>query len=259
VAHQRTRRVSRTSRKKARCPLVVHFWRGGARTVCGHLLPVNEHSSLPEKVTCTKCQHWLQSTSPRSLQVKRLSRPDIVDRLLAPAPRAREAVSEAAVLDAAAHIVKVRAVLRRVQRFLRLLEVTENPSEGLALDERTALFSQIRTLLAGTPLEVPPGLGLSVDEHGQGSVPSQPPVGLLVSMALRMDHGLGVPGYYDQPFFKDSSGGAAHLRRFKAAMGTAQQLWEEVTGHGFYQPEKEAEYAARYEEAKALNARKAPP
>lgn len=72
---------------------------------------------------------------------------------------------------------------------------------------------------------------------------NEPSMGLLVSMAIRMDHGLGVPGYYDQPMFGNS--GPTHQQRLDAAITTARQMWEEATGHGFYRPEKEAEYAAR--------------
>jgi hypothetical protein len=69
-----------------------------------------------------------------------------------------------------------------------------------------------------------------------------PPVGLLVSMAIRLDHGLGCPGYYDSPAF--SASGLTHKRRLEAAMSTARQLWEEVAGRGFYAPEREAYYLA---------------
>lgn len=68
-----------------------------------------------------------------------------------------------------------------------------------------------------------------------------PPVGLLVSMAIRLDHGLGCPGYYDSPAF--SASGLTHKRRLESAMSTARELWEEVTGHGFYSPAKEHQYA----------------
>lgn len=62
-----------------------------------------------------------------------------------------------------------------------------------------------------------------------------------MSMAIRMDHGLGVPGHYDQPIFADS--GLTHQQRLDGALRTARQMWEEVVGQGFYRPEKEAEYA----------------
>jgi len=75
-------------------------------------------------------------------------------------------------------------------------------------------------------------------------VVKDPPPGLLMSMAIRFDHGLGCPGYYDQPFF---SGGdqPTHAQRLKSTLGQMRQLWEEVVGQGFYRPEREAEYAAK--------------
>lgn len=72
-------------------------------------------------------------------------------------------------------------------------------------------------------------------------VPAEPPPGLLMSMALRYDHGLGCPGYYDSAIF--ASSGITHAKRLDATLRTMRQLWEEVSGNGFYRPEKEAEYA----------------
>lgn len=76
---------------------------------------------------------------------------------------------------------------------------------------------------------------------------SEPTPGLLISMAIRMDHGLGIPGYYDQPMF--GSDGPTHKQRLDAALSTARQMWEEATGRGFYRPEKEAEYVKRAEDS----------
>lgn len=74
---------------------------------------------------------------------------------------------------------------------------------------------------------------------------STPPPGLLVSMAIRMDRALGIPGYYDQPLFAMSSQPIPHQQQMEAAIITARQMWEEVVGQGFYRPEREAEYAAK--------------
>src|SRR4030066_466181 len=68
-------------------------------------------------------------------------------------------------------------------------------------------------------------------------LPKEPPLGLLMSMALRSDHGLGVPGYYDQL-------GIDHNKRLKSTLATMRQIYEEVSGHGFYTPEREEEYKA---------------
>lgn len=68
------------------------------------------------------------------------------------------------------------------------------------------------------------------------ALPKEPPLGLLVSMAIRNDHGLGVPGYYDQ--FEPGS----HRKRMDAALSEMRKLYEEVSGYGFYQPEKDEYY-----------------
>ncbi len=79
-------------------------------------------------------------------------------------------------------------------------------------------------------------------------MPAEPPPGLLMSMAIRFDHGLGVPGYYDQ--FKalaitcDMPPGPTHAERLESTLRTMRQLYEEVSGYGFYLKAKEAEYAA---------------
>jgi hypothetical protein len=70
-------------------------------------------------------------------------------------------------------------------------------------------------------------------------LPKEPPPGLLVSMAIRMDHGLGVPGYYDQGMSIES-----HTSRMKSTITVCRQLYEEVSGYGFYKPELESHYAA---------------
>ena len=63
-------------------------------------------------------------------------------------------------------------------------------------------------------------------------VPVEPTDGLLRSMAVRYDHGLGVPGYYDQPIFGAENVG--HAKRLEATIRTIRQLHEEVVGTGFY-------------------------
>jgi hypothetical protein len=61
-------------------------------------------------------------------------------------------------------------------------------------------------------------------------VPVEPTDELLRSMAVRYDHGLGCPGYYDQ------FGEGEHEKRLRAAMTTMRQLHEEVVGAGFHRP-----------------------
>lgn len=79
-------------------------------------------------------------------------------------------------------------------------------------------------------------------------VPREPTPGLLMSMALRYDHGLGMPGYYDdiQQMLPEGhpEKGITHARRLESTLTTMRQLHEEVVGAGFYKPEREASYAA---------------
>lgn len=83
--------------------------------------------------------------------------------------------------------------------------------------------------------------GSATAPEGFVLVPVEPTVGLLMSMAIRRDHGLGYPGYYDDPAF----GGAGwHQRRLDAALGYARQQHEEVVGHGFYSADREQQYAS---------------
>lgn len=72
---------------------------------------------------------------------------------------------------------------------------------------------------------------LEAQKRGQVSVPVEPPIELLRSMALRFDHALGVPGYYDQPMFVN---GPSHQQRYDSAITVMRQLYEEVVGEGFY-------------------------
>jgi len=68
------------------------------------------------------------------------------------------------------------------------------------------------------------------------TLPSEPPYGLLVSIALRLDHGLFLP------LINESE--AEHKRRIEVALSNARKAWEECSGNGFYSPEREAGYAA---------------
>ncbi|WP_152971107.1 hypothetical protein [Rhizobium ecuadorense] len=68
------------------------------------------------------------------------------------------------------------------------------------------------------------------------AVPVDPPEALLRSMAIRYDHGLAIPGYYDKPIFGAENVG--HGRRMESTMEIMRQLYEEVVGTGFYRPAK---------------------
>jgi len=70
--------------------------------------------------------------------------------------------------------------------------------------------------------------------EGHVVVPVKPTDELLLSMAVRYDHGLGIPGYYDQELF--SASGVTHARRLESALTTMRQIHEEVVGTGFHRP-----------------------
>lgn len=78
------------------------------------------------------------------------------------------------------------------------------------------------------------------------ALPKEPPPGLLMSMVIRYDHALALPGYYDM------LGEGEHEKRLRATLATMRQLYEEVSGFGFYRPELEAEYAAKLPRDAAL-------
>lgn len=67
------------------------------------------------------------------------------------------------------------------------------------------------------------------------NLPKDPPIGLLISMAIRYDHGLAIPEYYNS-IGMDESG------RWKSTLIIMRQLYEEVSGNGFYKPELEEKY-----------------
>jgi hypothetical protein len=64
-----------------------------------------------------------------------------------------------------------------------------------------------------------------------------PPPGLLMSIALRLDHALASPGYYDSIY-----GEGHHKSRVEMALIDARRVWEECSGNGFYSPEKSRYY-----------------
>ena len=84
-------------------------------------------------------------------------------------------------------------------------------------------------------------LRAAIRAAGWAVVPVEPTDGLLMSMALRADHGLGCSGYYDVP------GGEpwqTHARRLEMAISEARKQHEEVVGTGFYKPEHDDTYRA---------------
>lgn len=84
----------------------------------------------------------------------------------------------------------------------------------------------------------------SIEQEGWVRVPKEPEPGRLMSMAIRADHALGCPGYYDQPFIHKFNG-VTHAQMVESTVATMRQLYEEATGQGFYKPEREEEYKAQ--------------
>ena len=80
-------------------------------------------------------------------------------------------------------------------------------------------------------------------------VPIVPTPGLLMSMAMRYDHALALPGYYDKPRI-GRYGDATHAQVLEATLSQMRQLHEEVAGTGFYSPDREAFYVAKMGDTK---------
>ena len=75
---------------------------------------------------------------------------------------------------------------------------------------------------------------------------TEPSLGLLMSMAIRYDHALGMPGYYDTDAIHKHLG-VTHRQRLESTIGTMRQLWQETAGQGFWSPEQDLHYRELYE------------
>lgn len=110
-----------------------------------------------------------------------------------------------------------------------------SPESSEAMDRRLDDWGMASARLVFAPATSLP------DDRGTGAdSPMAPPPGLLMSIAMRLDHRLGVPGYYDGALF--SASGISHVQRLEIALLDAKRAWEEVVGHGFYRSDREAEY-----------------
>ncbi len=78
-----------------------------------------------------------------------------------------------------------------------------------------------------------------LDTAGIAIVPVEPPAGLLVSMAICLDHGFGLPA---QMLGGVPIGQSAE--RKQAMLSDMRKLYDEVVGRGYWKPEREAQYLA---------------
>lgn len=111
--------------------------------------------------------------------------------------------------------------------------LADSTVRGAAHAAAQAMQASLKAMQVVNTVAVAPSLAL----------PQEPPPGLLMSMAVRYDHGLAVSGHYDQ-LTHVLHGGASHAQRLDSTLRTMRQLYEEVAGFGFYRPEHEATYAA---------------
>ena len=119
----------------------------------------------------------------------------------------------------------------------RWLAEREASPEQAALEPLLSRAS-VRCLKCGTHQEITFHYSHNNQAAPVVSVPREPPDSLLMSMAIWYDHGLGMPDYYDELF-----GPGKHEERLKSTLTTMRQLYEEVSGRGFYKPEHENNYA----------------
>jgi hypothetical protein len=87
-------------------------------------------------------------------------------------------------------------------------------------------------LLCYTESDMRQAMRAAIEAAPAAPAPVDPSPGLLMSMAIRYDHALGLPGYYDGALFSGS--GVTHAQRLESTLRTMRQLWEEVVGQGFY-------------------------
>ena len=90
--------------------------------------------------------------------------------------------------------------------------------------------TMLRKMWSGTEVQG----WLDAQLEGKAIVPIVPSKSLLLSMAIRSDHGLAIPGYYDQEFLGGKEG--THEMRLQSALRSMRQLHEEVVGTGFHGP-----------------------
>lgn len=128
------------------------------------------------------------------------------------------------------------AAIKALRKWEQLLD--ELPQNDKLEDAEFHEFYNLKVALDNASEYIP--------QPGMVTVPREPTPGLLMSMAIRYDHGLGVDGYYDQPLL---AGNGAHKQRLESTLRTMRQLHEEVTLRGFYKPERESAYSEQLDAA----------
>ncbi|WP_421547382.1 hypothetical protein [Pseudomonas sp. QD4] len=127
---------------------------------------------------------------------------------------------------------------------LRLLEICLQAERDQLKSELAGLrtgYEAYESVNKGLKAEVE---ALRKEREGMALVPVTPSEGLLMSMAIRNDHALGCPGYYDQKLLGRTNNGVSHARMVECAIAEMRKLHEEVVGAGFYSPKRESDYAA---------------
>lgn len=121
--------------------------------------------------------------------------------------------------------------------------------------KRKKIMKNLETLLQGTNLTIEQ-IKEALHRDEMTIIPQKPTLGRLVSMGTRYDHSLGIrapddddrhqyPGYIDPTGMKTNfhcyTGGKTD-REVKSILRTMSQLYEEISGLGFYQESKESGY-----------------
>lgn len=139
---------------------------------------------------------------------------------------------------------------RHISRALRAIAAALTPPEGCALAAAARAALPFVAYAFDQGVDGAEHAGRAIEAALQANqpvghvlVPVEPTPGLLMSMAMRADHALGCPGYYDQLMFK-VPGHVDHQRMLDAAIADARKQHQEVVGTGFYAPEREGHYAA---------------
>lgn len=122
--------------------------------------------------------------------------------------------------------IEIKKIINDEGKVVCLVDITSKPKSksilNLKLEHSEATLEDAITACLDIILNV------EVEVEDNITVPINPPDSLLLSMAIRYDHGLGVPGYYDM------LGAGEHQKRLNSTLTVMRQLHQEVVGKGFY-------------------------